>query len=64
MRFHWLRDPHTLKEIRVYWAAGTNNDSEYFTKTHTTPTHRSQRSNYVQDHLNHISTDCDLHIFL
>ena len=39
MRFHWLRDKETLKNIQVYWEPGINNDGDYFTKTHTTPTH-------------------------
>ena len=62
MRFHWLRDKETLKNIRVYWDAGSNNDADYFTKTHTTPTHRSLCSNFIQDQLNHLTTDLNLHL--
>ena len=51
MRYHWLRDKETQREIDVYWDKGTHNNTDYFTKTHTTPYHRSQRSKYVQDYI-------------
>ena len=65
MRFHWLRDRETYKEMKVYWHEGKNNDADYFTKTHTTPHHRSKRPNYVQDKINCITNanDKDLHIY-
>ena len=51
--------------MKVYWHKGKNNDADYFTKTHTTPHHRSMRPNYVQDKINCITnaTDKDLHIY-
>ena len=49
MRYHWLRDKETQRQIDVYWEKGTNNNTDYFTKTHPTPYHRSQRPKYVQD---------------
>ena len=49
MRFHWLRDKETQDLVLVYWKKGTDNDADYFTKTHSTPYHRSQRGKYVQD---------------
>ncbi|EJK52956.1 hypothetical protein THAOC_27702 [Thalassiosira oceanica] len=32
MRFHWLRDRETLRQLRFYWRAGTLNLADYFTK--------------------------------
>ena len=49
MRFHWLRDPPTKQQIGVYWDKGTNNWADYYTKTHTTPYHRTMRPNYIHD---------------
>ena len=49
MRFHWLRDPSTKQQIKVYWDKGPNNKADYFTKTHTTPYHRTMRPVYIKD---------------
>ena len=50
MRFHWLQDPHTKQHIKVYWDKGDNNkNADYYTKTHTTPCHRSMRHHFIQD---------------
>ena len=49
MNLHWLRDRETKKYLQVIWSKGSNNKTDYFTKTHPTPYHRAQRPNYVQD---------------
>ena len=49
MRYHWLRDKETQKEINVYWDKGTNNLADYYTKHHTAPYHRKIRSLYIRD---------------
>ena len=49
MRHHWLRDPPTKQQIMAYWDKGPNNWGDYFTKTHTTAYHRTQRPNYIKD---------------
>ena len=32
MNMNWLRDKEVLKQTRVYWDKGKNNDADYFTK--------------------------------
>ena len=50
MRFHWLRDPDTQNHINVYWDKGPHNkQADYYTKTHTTPYHRSMRHHFIHD---------------
>ncbi len=38
MRFHWLRDRESPKQLRIYWRPGKTNLADYFTKHHT-PAH-------------------------
>ena len=47
MRFYWVRDKFRQGQFIVYWMAGENNLSDYFTKHHPTSHHRSQRSIYI-----------------
>ena len=32
MRWNWLRDKETHRELKYYWAPGKENDADYFTK--------------------------------
>ena len=34
MRWNWLRDKATHQQLRMYWAKGTDNNANYFTKHH------------------------------
>ena len=44
MKYHWLRDRETHKELDIYWREGKNNDSDYFTKHHPPDHHQKMRS--------------------
>ena len=48
MNMHWLRDKEVLKQIRVYWDKGKNNDADYFTKHFPPSVHRHQRRHYIK----------------
>ena len=39
MRYHWLRDRETQKQIKVYWEKGQSNNADYYTKQHLTKHH-------------------------
>ena len=61
MRFYWLRDNETKKNIKVYWKKGKDtadpNLADYPTKHHCTIHHKGIRSHYVLDKIiNHIYT--------
>ena len=61
MRYYWLRDRETQKQIKVYWKRGLDendpNLGDYHTKHHSTIHHKGVRPLYVRDHLiNNIST--------
>ena len=43
MRYHWLRDNIARNNLRIFWARGTQNRADYFTKHHTTPVHLKMR---------------------
>ena len=47
MRFHWLRDRETLKQLRIYWRAGKLNLGDYQTKHHSAKHHRDIRNVYL-----------------
>ena len=47
MRFHWLRDRETLKQLRIYWRAGKLNLGDYQTKHHSAKHHRDIRHVYL-----------------
>ena len=49
MRFHWLRDKATQRQIRVFWDSGKNNLADYPTKHHTAPHHKKVRPYYIRD---------------
>ena len=45
---HWLRDKEFLKQIRVLWDKGKNNDADYFIKHFPPSVHRQQQPRYIQ----------------
>ena len=47
MRWNWLRDDHTKKQISVYWDSGANNDADYYTKHHPPSHHKVSRPKYI-----------------
>ena len=46
MRYHWLRDRDARKQFRYYWAPGSDNWGDYFTKHHSPAVHREKRKFY------------------
>jgi hypothetical protein len=53
MRFHWLRDRESQKQLRIYWRPGKTNLADYFTK-HQTP--NTSTSCKCQNYLPHTIT--------
>ena len=47
MRWNWLRDNATKEQIEVFWAPGTDNDADYYTKHHPPNHHRLCRQKYI-----------------
>ena len=47
MRWNWLRDDCTKRQISVYWDSGDNNDADYFTKHHPPKHHQLLRPKYI-----------------
>ena len=47
MRWNWLRDDQTKKQINIFWDKGANNDADYFTKHHPPNHHRISRPRYI-----------------
>jgi hypothetical protein len=47
MQWNWLRDKDTLKQLRIYWDKGQNDDANYFTKHHPPSHHLAMRPKYV-----------------
>ena len=43
MRFWWLRDQETQRQLRYYWRPGTLNWADYWTKHHPSSHHVSMR---------------------
>ena len=43
MRFYWLRDRVEQGQFRVYWAPGSENFADYFTKHHPPSLHKRVR---------------------
>ena len=53
MRFHWLRDKETQKQMHVCWDKGINNKADYHTKHHPTRYHLDirRRNSCIRDPL-------------
>ena len=49
MRYHWIRDKIGDKTVTIYWAPGTQNLADYFTKHHSPIHHRRIRYKYLHD---------------
>jgi hypothetical protein len=47
MRWNWLREKETHKQLRIYWDKGQNNNADYFTKHHSPAHHMLMRPQYV-----------------
>jgi hypothetical protein len=47
MRWNWLCDKATHKELHIYWDRGQNNQANYFTKHHPSMHHINMRPKYV-----------------
>ena len=48
MPWNWLRDKETHQQLRsMYWARGTDNNADYFTKHHPPSHHLTTRPKYV-----------------
>jgi hypothetical protein len=47
MRFYWIRDRIKQGQFLFYWAPGTDNLADYFTKHHSTAHHKLMRSRYL-----------------
>ena len=46
MRYHWLREKIAKKHLSVYWAKGSENLADYFTKHHSPSHHAQMRKRY------------------
>jgi hypothetical protein len=47
MRFYWVRDRVKQGQFHVYWAPGTGNLADYFTKKHSPTHHQRMRPIYL-----------------
>jgi len=54
MRFYWVRDRTDQKQFHVFWAPGSQNLADYFTKHHTAAHHQRMRPVYL--HMTHLAT--------
>ena len=64
MKLYWLRDKENEKEFKVFWAPGSINKADPFTKNHR-PSHLQKiRSQYVVNLLRKKSTCTTLHQYV
>ena len=49
MRFYWIQDRVDQGQFQIYWAKGTDNLADYFTKHFNGKYHRHVRKNYLID---------------
>ena len=47
MRFYWIKDRQKQGQFRLYWASGSKNRGDYFTKHHSPAHHRIMRPYYM-----------------
>ena len=47
MRWNWLRDKGTHRELKYYWAPGKNNDADYWRKHFPLNYHQKICPNYI-----------------
>ena len=51
MRFHWMQDRVNDGHFLVYWAPGTSNLADYFSKHHPASHHQKMRKQYLLQHI-------------
>jgi hypothetical protein len=49
MKYHWLRCRISQMQFKHYWAAGSMNLGNYFTKHHPVIHHQTTRGKYLTD---------------
>jgi hypothetical protein len=49
MRFYWVRDRTQQQQFHIYWAPGTTNFGDYFTKHHPTHHHQTMRPHFLHE---------------
>jgi hypothetical protein len=49
MKYHWLRCRISQMQFKHYWAAGSTNLGDYFTKHHPAIHHQTTRGKYLTD---------------
>jgi hypothetical protein len=49
MRFYWVRDRTQQKQFHIYWAPGTSNLGDYFTKHHPAHHHQYMRPIFLHE---------------
>ena len=47
MKYHWMRDKETIRQIRYYWDKGENSEADYFSKHHPPNHHLKMRPKYI-----------------
>ena len=47
LRYHWIKCRVEQKHIAIYWASGTLNNADFFTKVHPASHHKKERLTYV-----------------
>jgi hypothetical protein len=47
MLFHWLRDPKSQDQFKIYWRPGKTNLADYFTKHHPPNHHTNVRAEFL-----------------
>ena len=54
MQFNWLKERERLKQFLIYWAKGTNNFVDYFTKYFPPTYHQRMQTTYLLNFLQRI----------
>jgi hypothetical protein len=49
MHFYWLKDQQKQGHYHIYWAPGSGNRGDYFTKHHSPAHHRTMRTQYLYE---------------
>ena len=47
IKYHWMRERGTQKQIRYYWDKGINNEADYFSRHHPPKHHIDMRPKYI-----------------
>ena len=54
MRYYWLRDRQTQKQLDIHWDKGELNNADYYTKHHSEKYHKEMRHLYVIDEIQNV----------